>query len=304
MLASRGSCHAVFLLAHAARLRQRRHYDEWVEAAQARSTYMTLALDLDAVAKNLLALGLVTSKEHIATAESLRELSHAAHRSTLVGIAKVLLLSSPPSWLDLVVSERKVLREYIPIPDMEALEWLGDDLDSILLDLHNARAHAYQANVAKKIGDTAELFLLAAFRKAGTSPLHVAKISDHYGYDIECPARRVDRIEVKAASPKTKMQFHITRNEYEKSIRYGSEWRLLQVVFSYQAFISEKLNSTHVEEILELQPGMLKNLVPADTDTFRWEESALITAPASAWRPAPLALDPLFELDGFYDRRI
>lgn len=300
MLPSRGACHGVFLLCHAARLGERRSRGDWVMSARSRSTFMANALDLDKVSEKLINLRLAVEDGHITVVDALIDLSYTANRATLIAIARILLLATPPFWLDIVVQEGQVFREYIPTKDMEALRWIDSDLDRFLLDSYGSRLLINQDNFAKRMGDVAELFIFSALEFAGAAPLHVAKLSDSYGYDIECKGGDIDRIEVKSAGGKTQKRFHISRNEYEKSVLYGSEWRLLQLVFSNRAFIVDKLNASHVDCIMELRGGALQELVPPDTDSFRWTESALITAPENVWRVANIALDPNFVTDGFH----
>ena len=143
------------------------------------------------------------------------------------------------------------------------------------------------------------LFVLAALARAGASPLHVSKLSDSYGYDIECSGVTVNRIEVKAASQTSQSKFHISRNEFEKSLHYGRQWRLLQVVFTNTAFVSDRLDSSHIASVRELRYGVLQELVPVDTQAFKWTESAQITTGSEVWGAPDIELDPDFHIAGF-----
>jgi hypothetical protein len=72
-----------------------------------------------------------------------------------------------------------------------------------------------------RFGAAAELMVLAAKRLAGADPLHVSSLSDTYGYDIEC-RRPLERIEIKAATTRTKDVVNVSRNEFEmRLIRFG-----------------------------------------------------------------------------------
>ena len=259
---------------------------------------MSRALQLDDTAKGLLRLGLAKMQDRIHLADSLTGLSEQADKPTLLAIARLLFQASPPSWLRFVVRDGEVAREYVPTDYLENLAWIEPELDQMLLDAHGAVA-ARDDGFLKAMGDAAELFVLAALARAGASPLHVSKLSDSYGYDIECLGATADRIEVKAASQASQSTFHISRNEFEKSSHYGLEWRLVQVVFSNQAFVSDRLDSSHIASVRELRHGVLQDLVPVDTRAFKWTDSAQISTTVEAWGSAALTLDPNFSIPGF-----
>lgn len=298
MIPSRGCCHGVFLLSHAARQKDRHSVDEWVQAARERSTYMSRALQLDEIAKGLLKLGLATTQGRICLGDALRGLSEQADRPTLLAIARLLFHASPPGWLRFVVRNGQVAREYVPTQVIENLTWIEPELDQILLDIYGAVA-VHDEGFLKAMGDAAELFVLAALKRAGASPLHVSRLSDSYGYDIECSGATVDRIEVKAASEESQSKFHITRNEFEKSLHYGTEWRLVQVVFSREAFVSDRLDCSHIQGVRELRHNVLQKLVPADTEAFKWTVSAQVSTRPEVWGSPRFTLDPSFFTTGF-----
>ena len=260
---------------------------------------MAGALNFDAIAAYLIELGLAARRhDRIVVDSSLCELSRCADRATLVAIAAILLSKSPPAWLPIAVGDKRIHREYIPSDDLEDLGWIDPELDDFLLDVGAAIQRPADDAFAKRLGDAAELFLLAAFQLAGARPIHVARVSDAYGYDIECRGAAADRVEVKAAGGNTRGSFHISRNEFDKSVAYGREWRLIQLTFTNRAFIDDELDISHVESVRELQFGTLLDLIPADTQSFRWTESALITVPDARWRSLDLALDPTFVTRG------
>ena len=260
---------------------------------------MSRALQLDAIAEGLLKLGLAKTQGSVSLGDGLDRLSEQADRPTLVAIARVLLQASPPSWLRFVVRNGQVIREYMPSEDLENLAWIEPELDELLLDSHEVVATREDDGFLKAMGNAAELFVFSALKYSGANPLHVARLSDGYGYDIECPGKKIDRIEVKAASRVSQEKFHISRNEFEKSSRYGLGWRLIQVVFSSEAFVSERLNASHVENVRELRHGLLQDLVPDDTKSFKWMDSAKISTTPEAWRSIQLPLDPHFSIEGF-----
>lgn len=261
---------------------------------------MAGALDFDEIILEMIQLGLaVCYPNGIAIDPALERLSTRADQGTFVAIARILLTKSPPLWLSLAVHGRQVFREYIPQVDLENLRWIDPELDQFLVSVNSSGQGRRDDAYAKRLGDAAEFFVFSALKMAGAAPIHVAKFSDAYGYDIECPGARIDRIEVKAASRNTQGSFYISRNEFDKSVSYGKEWRLIQLTFSNRAFVDDKLNISHVESIQELKFGTLQEITPPDTDAFCWTESALITAPMPKWHPAQLTLDPDFVTMGF-----
>lgn len=299
MLPRHGTVYSVFLLAHVVKSAPRQNLNDWIAAARARSSYLAAAANLQQPAHSLVKLKLAEIADHVMLVPSLLALSESADRATLIGIARILLTVSPPAWLRLSITAHGVAREYIPNDDLKALEWLEPELDQVLIDASEHLTAARNDDLKQKIGDAGELFIMAALDAAGLRPLHVAKISDAYGYDIEVRAGALRRIEVKAASNNTARSFRLTRNEFEKSCVYGKQWRLLQLVFKNSAFLAEKLDITHVQEVLELKPGALLSIVPPDTQQFVWEKSALVTPDPAMWRRARIDLDPRFSMQGF-----
>jgi hypothetical protein len=299
MLPSRGLCHTVFLLNHTLHLRPRVNVDDWVTASRSKATFMAQSADLRRTAEALIGIGLVSVGPTLTPKKRLSALSERADRPTLVAIARLLLSHAPPAWLAIALDHAGVRREYIPSRDLEGLSWLGDELDRLLLDAYEFVTAEERVAFRKKFGNAAELLVLAAKTLQGAQPIHVAAFSDVYGYDIECRLPTTERIEVKAASENTRHRFHLSRNEYDKSRFFGAEWRLVQVVFSTRAFIAERITAYDIAEVLELDSAALSALVPPDTESFRWAESAEISAPIEAWRRADLVMDPDFTLDSF-----
>lgn len=287
------------MLCHAARLRQLRSIPEWVSAARKRSTFMSRALSLEEIASDLISLRLVGFRGSVATADALRGLSEKADSMTLQEIARQVLKANPPAWIRFAMADGFVNRDYIPASDLAVLSWLGEDLEQILIDVYNAAGGAGRDALLKAMGDAAELFIFEALKRVGRSPRHVAKLSDIYGYDIECPGPPFDRIEVKAASRLSSCKFHLTRNEFEKSITYRTEWRLIQVIFSGRAFLDETLNASHVESVRELRKQTLEKIIPGDTSTFRWTDSAEVFPPTDAWTPVEFHVDSQITVPGF-----
>lgn len=293
MLPSRGCCHAVFLLVFSARLKQYPGLEEWVEAAKGRATIMAATLNFSAVATSMVALNLATLNP-VLPARSLQSAGEDASNQTFEKIARILLERSPPPWLKVAVSNTGVSREYIPAADLDALAWLGDALDSILLDVF-CSSIVEEDFASKAIGDAAELIVVAALKRMGGTVLHVAQISDTFGYDIEHRLTSgTSRIEVKACSAQTSNSFILSRNEFDKSQLLKSEWCLIQVIFKVGAVFGTTIGSEDIVEIRELTPDIVLELAPPDTDSFRWRESAEYRPNTDHWTPCRLDLDLTF----------
>lgn len=290
MLPSRGKAHAVLLLCHAVRIAPRRDVGDWIYAARSYGGYVAAATDLTTPAEDLLATGLAERSDTIALAPSLAGIAGIANGATLRYIARVLLTADPPTWLRFAVSPRRVAREYIPTEDLRALEWLGPELDGILVDVCRVVSGPRETGIRKRIGDAAEAVVMASLRASGRHPTHVAAISDVFGYDIELSGPPVRRIEVKGCSLNSRGTFHLSRNEYDKGRLYGNEWLLSQVVFANSAFVSSRLRPSDIVGIFEIRACDVVSIVPPDTPAFGWTESAVITPPPEAWRPAPYAI--------------
>lgn len=299
MLPKKGIAHAICLLSHSAVLKDRIDLDDWVCSASELSASLSVAADLRPPAEWLIQVGLVVADEIVRLSPSLEALSGRADRSTLVAIARLALRASPPVWLTVAVGASGVVREYIPSGDLEALLWIDPELDDLLLDVRTELAATRENTFKERMGAAAEALLMAAFEKAGRSPLHVSKLSDAYGYDIEMSSTVFDRVEVKSASSVTCGKFMLSRNEYNKSRIYGSQWRLVQVVFKVSAFTAERIYCVHVETVLQLKNDTIAALVPPDPPGFVWMESAELKPDAAAWAPLEIELDHSFTTAGF-----
>ncbi len=285
-------------LTSVANLRERRSVADWVGAAREHGGYLAAANDLDGRAEFLIDKGLVTFAGAIQVAPRLSAINALPRSRAEYELARLILLHDPPPWLGVAVDGHRVERAYIPEYDLEYLSWLEPHLDELLCDVFR-ELQPTKDKTETELGLAAELFVMGALRHANFRPVHVALISDAYGYDIEVGRESVDRIEVKGASPKTAGTFHLSRNEYEKSLLYKDEWRLVQVIFSTAAFVSQRLDVTHIEEIHELSATSLSAIIPLDTPAFKWEESAIITPAADSWQPWALRPSPDFSIEGF-----
>ncbi|MGN6210525.1 protein NO VEIN domain-containing protein [Asticcacaulis sp.] len=299
MLPSKGQCEGTFLLCRAAVLGNYKTTAQWINAARNSATQMAHALDLNQIANDMMACGLASVSETVSVSEALQPLWRELDRSTLLTVARLLIKARLPFWIHMAVKDDEVRREYIPEKDLQDLIWLEPQLDQFLIDIYEPIAKRKNEDFQKQMGDAAELLLMAALEAAGRQPIHTAKISDAIGYDIECQAPVKDRIEVKAATANTQTQFHLTRNEFEKSTIYQDSWRIIQVIFAGSVFTTTRIGAEHVAEIRELRPTWLQENVPGDTPSFKWTESALLTPKEEDWRTAELELAQDSAVPGF-----
>nr|WP_239062107.1 DUF3883 domain-containing protein [Streptomyces sp. SID13031] len=144
--------------------------------------------------------------------------------------------------------------------------------------------------VALGLGRAAELTVFAALDQLRATPVHVAEISDRFGYDIETVRGEARRWEVKGCTRRTAESFHLSRNEFDQCRRYSDEWRLVQVEFASGALTAESLTRSHVSAIRELTSGKLLAIPPPETAHFYWETSARIAPASRAWLPSTLTV--------------
>jgi hypothetical protein len=297
MIPSQGACHAVFLLTRVAHLRRCPTVADWIERARNLSTFMAGALNLERVAYWILDRRLASTSPFVATVPELDCMWERADRPTLVAIARLLLETEMPAWLSAAGNDDGIALEYIPQDDMTALRWLRGDLDHVLRHVYQ-KLDAEGRDFRDVIGHAAEVFVLESRRKQGVAAVHVSQLSDSFGYDIECTGPQgIERIEVKAAVPKTSGGFFVTRNEYEKAGRYSDTWKLVQLVFSSGVALRKILTSKDIEAAQFLSARELCEMVPPDTRRFAWTESARVRPDHSSWQPFELTLDPAFAVD-------
>ncbi|HEY9370229.1 DUF3883 domain-containing protein [Streptomyces sp.] len=299
LLPRHGTAFGALLLTRTAVLAHRADIDEWVDAARDHGAYLAAAVDLRGVARALTEARLAQEADGVRLGRPLRRIAELGEAATPRDLAHVLLRADPPPWLALAVESGRVVRAYIPTDDLRALAWLEPDLDGVLLAVHTELCGTRQDEIRQRVGDAAEQVVLDALRHSGLRPVHVALLSDAFGYDIEVRQPGMDRIEVKGAGPMSRGTFHLSRNEYETGMRYGSQWRVVQVVFHGSAFVADVIDRSHVAEVLELSAEAVRGTVPVDTERFRWEESAVLAPEPGAWRPAGLEPSPELRLPGF-----
>lgn len=296
-LPSRGRCHATFLLAHSACLKRVASLEEWVAVASDRSTFMAGACDIVGTAEILLNARLVTMEDALVVGRPLAALSSQADRTTFVGIAALLLKRFPPSWIISAVVDGEVIRELIPSLDLERLDWLGADLEPLILEVHRTLTHTVYDNDRKMLGDAGELAIMSALTRDGCTPVHVALVSDAYGYDIENPRmQKIERWEVKASVQSTRNRIFVSRNEFDKAMAFRGSWRLVQIVFSSSVMLNRQAAKSDVILIRELSGDALHSLAPLPLTTFRWTESAEFHPGNDIWTNSLLRVDDDFHV--------
>lgn len=276
--------------------------EEWLKAARSQSVYFAKAGDFQQPAEAMMRLRWAWIDDQARVDDEAARWKLVADRETLLAIAKRLLQDSPPVWLFAAVSDAGVAREFIPAADLADLLWLEPELDQLLIEAGCAVRSGRDEERLKRIGDAAELYLMMAFTHAGLRPRHAALWADAVGYDIELPGPPIQRIEVKASSPGSQGRFRLTRNEFDKSLVYGREWRVLQVIFANAAFVAPRVMNEHVLAVHALPAGAVASLAPPDTAAFRWMESAQFHPKEDAWSSFPVSPHPNFSAPGFQSK--
>ena len=298
MLPSHGLCHAVFLLVRVAHFRAPQTVEDWIKAARNQSTVMASALNLNYAAAALLRLGLATAEGGVAVLPPLATLWQWADRQTLRRIAAVLLTKVRPAWLPTAVLDGLVHREYIPRTAMEELLWLGDELDLLISDAARQYVGETENNFRRTLGIAGELIVMESEARLGHSPLHISKISDSFGYDIECAyGGSLARIEVKTATESTCSSFYLTRNEFEQAIRHESEWVLVQIILSGAVALHNRIRVSDISKARLISSRLLQTVIPADTPEFQWVDSARVAPSERIWCTYHLDLTNDFQIN-------
>ena len=293
---SHGRCHAAFLLAFSASLKNYRELRDWIDAASSRASFLASAGDIAGTADMLLRAGLATADEQISLDLQLAKLSHRADRASLVAIARLFLLRFPPSWIPAVVVAGNVEISLIPSEDLDRLNWLGADLIPLIFEVNHALTRQSDETLRQEIGRAGELVVMSALCKAGFEPVHVALLSDSYGYDIDyVQAGSTRRLEVKSAVERTSGRLIVSRNEFDKASLYGRSWKVIQVIFSTQIIINKRVKAADILKVRELESDRLHSLAPDPSPTFNWIDSAEFIPHSTDWLASDLKVDPDFD---------
>lgn len=119
----------------------------------------------------------------------------------------------------------------------------------------------------KQIGDAGELALLQFLEQYRPgSTVHVASLSDGFGYDIAFQHGDCEwHLEVKSTTRRGRMNIHVSRHEYEESTR-DPNWRLIIIGLD---------RNLQMVAIATLRPGHLVALAPSDISSkARWQSAA------------------------------
>ena len=273
-LPTKGLCTGIFLLCYSLRQRGVSTVDDWVASASSKSTYMAASLNLRRISHFLIDAGLAVMSSPISIDRRLRGLDGIADISTLKGIASVIIQSSPPNWIDSIFLDGKILIELIPESDLRQIDWLGPDLEPMLASVFFARQSTRNEAILKRLGDAGEEYLVTRFAQSGSYVRHVARISDHFGYDIEeTRAMRTAHIEVKSCVQSTSSRFFLSRNEYNTAKRLGASWVLMQVIFTSEIFLKNVIRSSDVVGLRSLDASKIVSYGSIDSENCKWVES-------------------------------
>lgn len=285
MIATKGLCHSVFLLVYSSTTHSRASIREWVQATTQLPTLMATSLAVEEAAEKLMLLGLASDEGgKISVDESLKSAGNSANFATFIAIAKLLLSASPPSWLKVVVSKGVVREELIPTRDLHALDWLQPHRDNILLDIALQQSATSEV-VTSWLGSVGEHLIFAYEDYSGYRPIHVSKISDSYGYDIESSHPEGTLcLEIKTALESTSNRFFISKNEVRTAEALGNRWVLVQVILDSRSLTQELLTTANVVSVRALTSEALLRCTPQDRDKGTWIDSAEITLEDSDWQ--------------------
>jgi Domain of unknown function (DUF3883) len=296
-LPTRGRCHAAFLLAYSARVKECKDFNSWIAAALAKPTHMAASLDLKGTAKLLIDSGIARVEPFAITVGDLAKLDRVADLTTFKAIARLLLVRRPPDWLRSAVVDGHLAEEYIPEEALKAISWLDRDLEAIIVASHQELFGAADDAFLKCLGNAGELAVMSALRHSGFKPRHVSLISDRFGYDIELEVEgRILGLEVKTAFRSTANKILLSRNEFEVAHRMGVQWNLIQVTFSSRILASQSVSFEDVERIRKLRAHWFSEVAPKEQEMFRWIDTAEFRPPDAAWDASDLVVAQEFKI--------
>lgn len=284
MVPTRGTCHGVLLLAHSARSAARHSFDEWVSFARGTPTVMAAAIGLDAVARGMCECGLARlDGGRMVLHERLAALDGIATDEVLMTIASLLLEVDGPAWLHASMATGRFCPELVPSADLNALAWLGDYLEPLLVSVKHQDER--DASFRAWLGRVGESLVVATERNMGASVRHVSLISDHFGYDVESLRGGRHRFEVKTSVIGAEHRLFLTRNEVTSAGRYAGEWFLVQVILKPEALTAVGLTRDHVHGIRQLDASSVIEVLPRDSEQCRWVETVELATSNLSWAP-------------------
>lgn len=248
------------------------------------SAFLSGAIDHRAIATELLKQELVTTEQGLHPSSRLSAIGHRADKGTLLHLAAILLESAPPAWLFVAVQSSSVSRELIPHPDLQKLSWLEPQLDSVLISVRGRIGAKADRSRELGIGRAAELVALEILRADHRLPTLVSDTAAFLGYDIECDRGDTAYWEIKGCTSRTRETFHLSRNEYDVARVSKANWKLLQVEFRSSILLTSRISELDVAGLRVATAKSIESIAPAETDSFRWEESALFRPAADSWQ--------------------
>jgi len=252
---------------------------------------MASSLDLLGTALLLIDAGLARIDGKIINSRALGRLNMIADLTTLKAIARLLLGRRPPDWLRTVVVDGRLAIEFIPKQDLDAISWLGADLEAIITTVHRELYGDGDDELRKLLGDAGELAVMSAFHLKGLNPRHVALVSDRFGYDIEVLQRdKRYGYEVKTAVAATAGRILLSRHEFEVAAAMDVRWSIVQVTFSTKVLAVGRATAEDVVGIRQLGSERLRTMAPTEPATFRWNESAEFRPGEADWSMSDLVV--------------
>jgi hypothetical protein len=298
---SRGICETVFLLTEAGSTSRLESLEAWVNATH--RLVAGVGNQGDRIANGAAFMtqsDLARIRDGLVVVDGrLVQCGNRMEHFTLVRVARIVLEAEPPRWLGPATAGNKFDPECVPDSDLEKLQWLGELLEPLLLQLNSRDPD--NERFKTWLGETGELIALQLERsKQGRTAERVSQLSDMLGYDIQSTSTTNDvtRIEVKTSIKHRHNRFFISRNEVNKAERFGDEWTITQVILTSNAVVADVITRDHVDTIRTMSAAELLELTPNDTEYGKWTESAQITTNESVWNEIEFELPPEWTAPG------
>jgi hypothetical protein len=244
---------------------------------------MASALAIESAAQMLLDEGLAIVNENgVRVDYRLVEAGDEANTETLATIASILLREKLPRWFWPAVRSGNIAPEFIPTQDEESLNWLDNLRDPILLDI--AAKKQREDTFRVWLGALGEKLVVDSERHQHRRVVHSSKISDAFGYDIETYyGQSISQIEVKTCLSSNTEHFFISKNEANKAQQLAATWKLVQVIFDPIVTTIDNVTIEHFVSARILSADQIFTLLPKDSETGLWIDSARITPRVELW---------------------
>jgi hypothetical protein len=244
---------------------------------------MASALAIDSAAQILLDDGLaVVNEKGVHVDQRLVEAGDEANTETLATIASILLGEKLPRWFWPAVRSGNIAPEFIPTQDEESLNWLDNLRDPILLDIAAKKQRDDTFRVW--LGALGEKLVVDSERHQHRRVVHSSKISDAFGYDLETHnGQSACQIEVKTCLSSNAEHFYISKNEANRARQLAATWKLVQVIFDPVVATIANVTIEHFLSARIFSADQISKLLPKDTATGLWIDSARITPQVHLW---------------------